>query len=115
VWDIITDTDKWPQWGPTVKQVRFPERFIRKGAKGKVLTSINIWLPFEIVDYEHARLWTWKVASVNATGHRIQAVDARSCDLWFDVPLMAAPYTLICRMALARIEKLLSGNHETNR
>ena len=115
LWDIITDTEKWPRWGPTVKQVRLPERIIHQGSKGKVLTSLNIWLPFEILEYEHPRYWTWKVASVKATGHRIQALDDKACILWFDVPLMAAPYTLVCRMALARIGKLLAELHAPKR
>jgi hypothetical protein len=35
VWDIVTDTDKWPPWGPTVKEVRLPELFIRNRLTGK--------------------------------------------------------------------------------
>lgn len=115
IWDIITDTTKWPLWGPTVKGVQYPERFIHKGSKGRVLTVLNVWLPFDIVEYEHARFWTWKVASVRATGHRIRAVDGGYCDLWFDVPLLAAPYTLVCRLALGRIGNLLSDIREAEK
>jgi hypothetical protein len=105
---MITDTTKWPQWGPTVKKVDYPERYICKGAAGHVLTALNIWLPFRIIDFEANCFWSWKVASVNATGHRIQAVGIGSCDLWFEVPIIAAPYALICQMALTRIDRLLS-------
>lgn len=108
VWNVITDTVQWPRWGPTVKRVELAERFIRAGSKGRVLTAIGVWLPFVIVEYEHARFWSWKVASVKATGHRIQTTDTEDCSLWFDMPLIAAPYSLICRMALDRIENLLS-------
>ena len=107
---MITDTAKWPQWGPTVKEVDYPERYICKGATGRVLTALNIWLPFRIIDFEPARFWSWKVASVSATGHRIQAVGSESCDLWFEVPIIAAPYALICQMALTRIQRLFSEN-----
>ncbi len=109
-WDMITDTTKWPQWGPTVKKVDYPPRYICKGATGKVLTTLNVWLPFHIIDFEPTRFWIWKVASVNATGHRIQTVKTGSCDLWFEVPIIAAPYALICQMALTRIDRLLSEN-----
>ncbi len=104
---MITDTAKWPQWGPTVKKVEFPERFIYKGASGRVLTAFYAWLPFEIVEFEPVRFWNWKVAGINATGHRILAIDEGACELWFEVPVIAAPYGLVCQLALTRIEKLL--------
>ena len=71
VWDIITDTSQWPRWGPTVKNVQLSERFIRSGSSGKVLTSLGVWLPFVIDEYEHAAFWSWKVATIKATGHRV--------------------------------------------
>ena len=107
VWDLITDTVKWPQWGPTVKRVQCPERFIRKGTQGQVLTAFGIWLPFVITEYEHASFWSWNVASVKATGHRIQAARTGGCYLWFELPIIAAPYTLVCQIALGRIKNLL--------
>ena len=108
VWDLITDTAKWPQWGPTVKNVEFPDRYIYRGAAGRVLTAFHFWLPFEITEFEAARFWSWKVAAVKATGHRILAIDDRSCELWFDVPIVAAPYGLICQLALTKIDNLLN-------
>ena len=108
VWDMITDTLQWPQWGPTVRRVESADRFIRKGTRGRVLTAVGVWLPFVIVEYIHRSFWNWKVASVKATGHRIQQTkDGGSC-LWFEVPIIAAPYSLVCRMALVRIENLIS-------
>jgi len=107
VWDLITDTTQWPRWGPTVKRVQFPERFIRKGSSGQVLTAFGIWLPFDIYEYKHASFWSWKVATIKATGHRLQAAETGGCYLWFEVPVVAAPYALVCQMALGRIENLL--------
>ncbi len=106
VWDLITDTSQWTRWGPTVKRVQFPDRFIRKGSSGQVLTAFGIWLPFDIDEYEHGRFWSWKVATINATGHRVQASETEGCYLWFEVPLLAAPYALVCQIALGRIENL---------
>jgi hypothetical protein len=106
VWNLITDTAQWPRWGPTVKSVRLKERFIRNDSRGLVLTAFGIWLPFVIVECEHGSFWSWKVAYINATGHRIQPANG-GCVLWFEVPIIAAPYILICQVALNRIQNLL--------
>ena len=107
VWDLITDTTKWPLWGPTVKGVQLPERFIRNDSRGRVLTVFNIWVPFAIVKFEDGCFWSWKVASLDATGHRLQPTE-KGCKLWFEVPIIAFPYVLVCQMALNRIQNLLS-------
>ena len=114
VWNLITDTAKWPLWGPTVKGVQLPERFIRNGSKGRVLTVFSIWVPFVIVKFEDGCFWSWKVASISATGHRIQPADG-GCNLWFDIPIIAAPYFIVCQVALNRIQNLLSESAGTNR
>jgi hypothetical protein len=103
LWDLITDTSQWPRWGPTVKAVRTSKRYISKGSEGKVLTPLDIWLPFVVTDYEQEFFWSWKVASIRATGHRLQLADAGGVILWFEVPVIAFPYIAICRMALTRI------------
>jgi hypothetical protein len=110
LWDLITDTTQWPRWGPTVKAVRNSERYICKGSNGHVLTAIGIWLPFVITDYERECFWSWKVASIRATGHRLQPMDTGGCCLWFEVPNIAAPYLIICQVALNRIEDILTYN-----
>lgn len=114
VWDIITDTAKWPCWGPTVKDVQLPERFIHYGSKGRVLTLFGIWAPFVIVKFDDGSFWSWKVASINATGHRIQSMH-RDCNLWFEVPIIAAPYVLVCQVALNRIQYMLFETTGSNR
>ena len=107
VWGLITDTFQWPRWGPTVKSVQCSDRFIRQGSRGQVLTPFGIRLPFVVTEYEHARFWSWEVASLKATGHRLQAIESGGCYLWFDMPLITLPYAVICRMALNHIEGLL--------
>ena len=110
IWDLITDTTQWPQWGPTVKAVRISERYICKGSKGQVLTSVGFWLPFVITEYEHESFWSWKVASIKATGHRIRLTNGGGCSLWFEVPIFAAPYLVVCQVALNRIESIVDSN-----
>jgi len=107
VWDLVTDTAKWSQWGPSIKAVRCSERLIRKGSAGQVLTAVGLWLPFVVSEYDHLRYWRWKVAAINATGHRVHVTETGECRLWFDVPVVAAPYLLVCRIALQRIARLL--------
>ena len=108
IWDLITDTTQWPRWGPTVKAVRNTERYICEGSAGQVLTAVGIWLPFFITKFEHESFWSWKVASIGATGHRVQPRDTGSTYLWFEVPIIAAPYLAICQVALNRIGKILT-------
>ena len=104
IWDLITDTTQWPKWGPTVKAVRNSERYIHKGSQGQVLTAVGLWLPFVITEYEHISFWSWKVASVSATGHRLKPTNTGGCHLWFEVPIIAAPYLVVCQIALNRLE-----------
>ena len=114
LWDLITDTTQWPRWGPTVKAVRCSQRHIGKDSRGQVLTAVGVWLPFVITDFEPECFWSWKVASISATGHRIQPADG-GCNLWFDIPIIAAPYFIICQVALNRIQNLLSESAGPNR
>lgn len=108
VWNLITDTWLWTRWGPTVSDVACEDRFIKAATRGKVKTGIGPWLPFQVTEYNHGRSWRWKVGGISATGHRIVVHPDSGCDLWFDTPILAAPYSLICRIALLKIERLLS-------
>jgi hypothetical protein len=103
IWDVITDTTQWPRWGPTVNAVRYPGRYIGKNSSGRVLTVIGLWLPFVVTEFEPGRFWSWKVASIKATGHRLEMSTTGKPVLWFEVPTIAFPYLAICQIALNRI------------
>jgi hypothetical protein len=112
VWAVLTDTDRWPEWGPSVSAVRATERYIEPGATGEVQVFGGPWVPYEIVTCREFR-WTWRVARVPATGHRVERVDdgTRVC---FEIPLAALGYAPVCRRALRRIERLSTeGNDGT--
>jgi hypothetical protein len=64
-------------------------------------------MPFIITGYEEERFWSWKVAGIPATGHRIEPHEDGLCKLTFEVPTLAAPYTFICNIALNRIAVIL--------
>jgi hypothetical protein len=107
IWKLLTDTATWPHWGPSVKAVECADRFIREGSVGRIKIAVGIWVPFVITRYDEELFWSWKVAGVPATGHRIETVENVLCRLIFEVPLFVAPYAYICKIALERINILL--------
>ncbi len=110
VWDLLTDTSRWPEWGLSIRAVDCPERYIRGGTRGRVKTVLGTWVPFVITDYRNGHYWSWKVFGLSATGHRVDPLLDSRCLLAFTVPPAAAPYLTVCRIAMLRIERLaLSG------
>jgi hypothetical protein len=105
VWSLFTDTRWWSVWGPSVGAVEVdgPGRTIREGTTGRVRVA-GTWVPFRI-DRCRDRRWTWRVAGVPATGHRVEALDGRS-RASFEVPLLAAPYGVVCARALGTVARL---------
>lgn len=108
-WRLLTDTHDWPQWGPSVRAVDAPARFIAAGMRGRVQTTPGVWLPFEITEWEEGRCWAWRVGGIPATGHRVTPVTASSCRVTFTIPRWAPFYVPVCRTALRRIESLASS------
>lgn len=115
VWDLLTDTRRWPDWGPSVDAVDAPTRYIETGTRGRVRLSLGgVWVPFEVsefVDSGPNRRWGWTVAGLPATGHRVDALDGQS-RVSFDLPLWAAGYVPVCRRALSRIASLATADDE---
>jgi len=103
VWNVLIDTRQWPVWGPSVRAVKSPQQYIDAGLKGRLQTVIGFWVPFEITDFEPLHFWSWKVAGIPATGHRLEIIDDNRCELIFEMPALALPYALICRQAARRI------------
>ena len=108
VWDILTDSQLWPIWGPSVFAVDCQDRHIRQGSKGRVQTLFSFWLPFTVSEFRDLDFWSWRIGSYNATGHTLIRTTNTSSTLCFDVPLWAAAYLPLCWLALLRIEKIIS-------
>jgi hypothetical protein len=112
-WDLLTDTERWPDWGPSVRAVECDQRFIQPGTTGRVRLPGGVWLPFEIATCAKYR-WTWRVARVPATGHRVdppaEGTDEGRCRIVFEIPPLAAGYVPVCMRALGRIVSLLEDN-----
>jgi hypothetical protein len=103
-WRVFRDTEAWPEWGPSVREVDCPGRYVERGTTGRVRTPVG-WVPFEVtacVDYR----WTWSVTGVAATGHRVDEAEDEACRPVFEVSPLAGAYLPVCRRALRRIELL---------
>lgn len=106
-WRLLTDTSQWPQWGPSLSRVESAERYIGPGSTGRVQTIIGVWLPFRVTEFVAGQRWSWEVAGIPATGHRVESLGPDRCRVVFEVPLPAAPYLAVCRLAAQRIRKIL--------
>lgn len=108
VWRVLTDLDKWPLWGPSVRraELRGGGTVLSEGAQGTVWTAVGVALPFTVTDFVPGRRWDWAVAGVSATGHEVTEVPG-GCLVRFSTPWWAAAYLPVCAAALSRIDKLV--------
>ncbi len=109
-WLLLSDPDRWPEWGPTVRRAELDGDRLGLGATGRVTTVVGISLPFRVTGYEEGRRWSWRVAGIPATDHLVENQGADRCRVAIGVPLLAAPYAAVCRLALRRIERLATGD-----
>lgn len=108
VWQILTDLDRWPEWGPSVRSACTNDgRALGFGVAGTVTTVVGLRVPFVVTEYTDGRSWAWRVAGVPATDHRVDPTDDGCCAS-MSVPLLAAPYLTVCHVALGRIARLVS-------
>lgn len=110
VWSLLTDTSLWPRWGPTVSDVEIADRVLGPASRGRVRTVVGVWLPFEVTSFEPGRSWTWRVAGVPATSHRIEPLAAGRTRLVFGVPWPAAIYAAVLAIGMRNIERLLESS-----
>ncbi|PSQ45792.1 polyketide cyclase [Halobacteriales archaeon SW_7_68_16] len=113
VWTALIDTTAWPDWGPSVRAVDSPDRYVSLGTAGHIRTLGGLRVPFEITRFDAdapTRRWTWRVARLPATGHRVAPVDgAAACRAGFELPPLAAGYAPVCRRALTRLDRLATA------
>jgi len=104
VWDVLTDTHRWPEWGPSVSAVDCADRYVERGTTGRVRVAGTVWLPFEVTACRDHR-WTWDVARLPATGHFVEEREGGSV-VGFEIPPLAAGYAPVCARACRRIEAI---------
>lgn len=103
--ETLRDTETWPDWGPSVRAVDCPTRFVEAGTRGRVrVAAAGVWVPFEVTSCRDYR-WTWRVARVPATGHFVEPA-TRGCRVGFELPPFAVAYVPVCRRALGRLRTL---------
>jgi uncharacterized protein YndB with AHSA1/START domain len=106
VWQVIADPARWPEWGPSVKAAEVAESSLRRGSRGRVKTAVGFWVPFEVREFEKGRYWRWRIGVVPATGHLVEALGNGRSRLTFEVPVLAAPYGIVCALAARRIARI---------
>lgn len=109
-WTLLTDTERWAEWGPSVRGVESSQRVIDGETSGRVQLPGGVWLPFEVTSCVDRR-WTWRVARIPATGHFVEEQE-RGCRVGFELSLLAAGYAPVCARALGHIEQLLTDTAE---
>jgi uncharacterized protein YndB with AHSA1/START domain len=105
-WELLADIARWPEWGPSVAGTEPAAGLVEPGLRGRVRTPAGFSVPFEVTAVEPGKAWRWTVAGVVATGHRVEALGPGRCRVVFEVPLWAAPYAIVCRLALRRLARL---------
>ena len=110
-WDCLVDLDYWPQWGPTVRAARLDDgtRRLSAGATGAVQTALGAWLRFEVeewIETQHQASWSWRVAGIPATAHRVTSTTPSRCRVEMGVPLWGLPYLSVAAVALRRIRQM---------
>jgi uncharacterized protein YndB with AHSA1/START domain len=109
VWEVLTRLAYWPEWGPSVREVRCDEEAVREGLVGRLRTPLGVWVPFEVTEVEPGRRWRWRVWGREATGHEVEPLGPTRCLLRFTMPAWALPYALVCEVALRRIEAIATS------
>ena len=102
VWQLLTDLDVWPVWGPTVAGAELDRGGFELGATGKVWTPVGVPLPFTITELDPGRTWAWRVAGVPATRHGVEPAPG-GCRAWMSAPVWAPAYLPVLAVGLRRI------------
>lgn len=113
-WRLLTDTQQWARWGPSVSDVACEHRYIGPDSKGRVKTLFGFWVPFTVTGFRDQQFWGWRIGRFPATGHRVRVEDETSCVVAFDMPWWALPYLIVCHIALGRIKRLLTSNGQNS-
>lgn len=113
VWPRIARFEHWPAWGPSVKAVDVDVDVdvdeVATGVTGRVQTTPGPWLSFEITGVSPGRSWSWRVAGIPATNHRITGLGPERCLVAFSIPWPAAAYLPVLRLGLRRLRSSVEG------
>ncbi len=113
LWHLLVDTEAWPRWGPSVRGAVLESGELALGARGSVTTALGVALPFQVTRFEPGARWAWNVGGVPATDHRVDPLGPHRCRVGFGVAWPAAPYLVVCRIALVRLGRLVDDRGST--
>jgi hypothetical protein len=112
VWKRLIEFRHWPEWGPSVRAVEADGQVeaVAAGVTGRVQTVLRLWLTFEITSFEEGRAWSWKVAGIAATGHRITPISPGRTAVEFSVPRLFAPYVWVLGRGLRKLKAVAEND-----
>ena len=107
LWELLVELDAWPRWGPTVTAARLDHggRTLTAHARGSVRTPAGLWVPFEVTELTPLRQWSWAVAGLAATTHRVRA-EGDGCVVELGAPWWAPAYLPVLEVATRRLAAL---------
>lgn len=106
VWDLLVDTTRWAQWGPSICGVESSDRILTPLSSGRIKTVLGFSVPFAVTHFEEGKAWSWRVFGIPATTHTVERLGAIRSRLLFGVPIPAFPYLFVCLIAMRRIAGL---------
>ncbi len=112
VWNLLVDTSRWAEWGPSIREVECSERILTALSSGRIKTVLGFSLPFTVTHFEQGEAWSWRVFGIPATTHSVESLGNNRCCLRFGVPIPAFPYLLICLIAIRRIAELIEADRD---
>ena len=137
VWDLLTDTDQWPTWGPSIRAATCETPVFGLGSTGTVTAVGGLRLAYTVTAFEPGQSWSWRIhrrtqrprekrdgggverlrgswwsGGVPATDHSVEDVGPGRCRVTFGVPAVLWPYLAVCAVALRRIDRLAATAQE---
>jgi hypothetical protein len=109
VWNLLVDTSRWAEWGPSIRAVECADRLLTPLSSGRIKTVLGFTVPFAVTHFTPGKAWFWRVFGIPATTHAVENLGANRCCLRFGVPIPAFPYLLVCLIAMRRIADLSEG------
>lgn len=106
VWNLLVDTSRWAEWGPSLRGVECSDHILTPLSSGRIKTVLGFSVPFAVTHFEQGKAWSWRVFGVPATTHSVESLGKNRCRLRFGVPIPAFPYLFICLIAIRRIAGL---------